>query len=87
MRIVTFNAQNLRLRHSDGRPRFDGARDYDVPEDNTHDATALDLADRRFTSAVLAQADADLVCLQEVFDLTTLSFLHHHLLRHAGAHA
>jgi len=85
MRIATFNVQNLRLRHSAGRARFDGARDYDVPQDNTPEATALDLADRRLTSAILAQADADVVCLQEVFDRTTLDFFHDHLMRHAGA--
>ncbi|MCC5992486.1 MAG: endonuclease/exonuclease/phosphatase family protein [Rhodobacteraceae bacterium] len=87
MRILTFNVQNLRLRRPDGRARFDGARDYDVPEDNTPDAVALDLADRRLTSAVLAQADADVICLQEVFNLATLDFFHDHLLRHAGAQA
>lgn len=87
MRIVTFNVQNLRLRHPAGRARFDGARDYDMPADNTPDAVALDLADRRLTSAVLAQADADVICLQEVFDLATLDFFHDHLLRHAGAEA
>lgn len=84
MRIVTFNVQNLRLRRPAGRARFDGARDYDVPQDNTPDALALDLADRRLTSAVLAAADADVICLQEVFDLATLDFFHDHLLRHKG---
>ena len=87
MRIVTFNVQNLRLRHRAGRPRFDGARDHDMPEDNTPDTGALDLADRRLTSAVLAQADADVICLQEVFNLATLEFFHDHLMHHAGAHS
>lgn len=87
MRIATFNVQNLRLRHPAGRARFDGARDYDVAQDSTPDATALDLADRRLTSVILAQADADVVCLQEVFDRATLDFFHDHLMRHAGARA
>ena len=87
MRIVTFNVQNLRLRRREGRQRFDGARDYDVPEDNTPDAVALDLADRRLTAAVLAEANADVICLQEVFDLATLNFFHDRLMSHAGAHA
>lgn len=84
MRIATFNVQNLRLRHPIGRPRFDGARDGDAPQDKGLEATALDLADRRLTAAVLAHADADVVCLQEVFDREVLDFFHDHLLRHAG---
>ncbi len=84
MRIASFNVQNLRLRRKAGRSRLDGARDGDVPEDSTPQAAALDLADRRLTSAILAQADADVVCLQEVFDPETLDFFHDHLLRHAG---
>lgn len=85
MRIASFNVQNLRLRRKDGRPRLDGARDGDVDADSTPEAAALDLADRRLTSAILAQADADVVCLQEVFDRATLDFFHDHLMRHAGA--
>jgi len=85
MRIATFNVQNLRLRHPSGRARLDGARDGDVPGDNTAEASALDLADRRLTAAVLARADADVLCLQEVFDRETLDFFHDHLMRHAGA--
>jgi len=84
MRIATFNVQNLRLRHPAGQARLDGARDYDVLQDSTPEATALDLADRRLTSAILLQANADVVCLQEVFDLETLDFFHDHLMRHAG---
>ena len=84
MRIATFNVQNLRLRHPMGRPRFDGARDDDVPQDSGLQAAALDLADRRLTAAVLAHADADVVCLQEVFDIEALDFFHDHLLRDAG---
>jgi endonuclease/exonuclease/phosphatase family metal-dependent hydrolase len=84
MRIATFNVQNLRLRHPMGHPRFDGARDGDVPQDRGLEAVALDLADRRLTAAVLAHAGADVVCLQEVFDIEALDFFHDHLLRHAG---
>ncbi len=85
MRIATFNVQNLRLRRPGGHPRFDGARDADMPQDATAQGTALDLADRRLTAAVLAQADADIVCLQEVFDAETLDYFHDHLLRQTGA--
>src|SRR5512145_124058 len=85
MRIATFNVQNLRLRHPAGRARLDGARDADVPEDSDQHAVALDLADRRLTAAVLAHANAEVVCLQEVFDMEALDFFHDHLLRHAGA--
>ncbi|MCC5986857.1 MAG: endonuclease/exonuclease/phosphatase family protein [Pararhodobacter sp.] len=84
MRIVSFNVQNLRLRRPGGRARLDGARDHDMPEDATPEARALDLADRRLTAKVLARADADVVCLQEVFDRATLDFFHDHLLRHEG---
>lgn len=84
MRIATFNVQNLRLRHPAGRARLDGARDYDVEPDNMPVATALDLADRRLTSRILAMADADVLCLQEVFDRATLDFFHDHLMRQAG---
>lgn len=85
MRIVSFNVQNLRLRHPGGRARLDGARDHDMPGDDTPEARALDLADRRLTAKVLARSDADIVCLQEVFDRATLDFFHDHLLRHEGA--
>lgn len=87
MRIATFNVQNLRLRHPSGHPRFDGARDGNAPKDQDAQAAVLDLADRRLTAAVLARADADVVCLQEVFDLESLDFFHDHLLRHTGAAA
>lgn len=85
MRIVSFNVQNLRLRRPGGRARLDGARDHDMPDDTTPAARALDLADRRLTAKVLARADADVVCLQEVFNRATLDFFHDHLLRHEGA--
>ncbi|MBL8908825.1 MAG: endonuclease/exonuclease/phosphatase family protein [Rhizobiales bacterium] len=86
MRIATFNVQNLRLRHPSGRSRLDGARDRDVLEDALPQAIALDFADRRLTAAVLAHAGADIVCLQEVFDLQSLDYFHDHLLRRACGH-
>jgi len=85
MRIATFNVQNLRLRRIAGRQRFDGARDRDAPGDDGAAAAALDLADRRLTARIIAEARADVVCLQEVFDRATLDYFHDHLLRHAGA--
>lgn len=85
MRIATFNVQNLRLRSGRAGLRYDGARDQDVPEDKTPEAASLDLADRRLTAAIMARADADVFCLQEVFDRATLDHFHDHLLRHAGA--
>lgn len=86
MRLLSFNVQNLRLRRTrSGRPRLDGARDSDTPGDETPAAAALDLADRRLTARVLAQARADVVALQEVFDQPTLDFFHARLMRAAGA--
>ncbi|PQO22711.1 endonuclease/exonuclease/phosphatase family protein [Rhodobacteraceae bacterium WD3A24] len=85
MRIATFNVQNLRLRRPQGRARLDGARDGDLPRHVGPGAAALDYADRRLTARVIADADADIVCLQEVFDAATLDYFHDHLLRHAGA--
>lgn len=83
MRVLTFNVQNLRLRRPGGRERLDGARDGDdgdAPLDR-----ALDFADRRLTAAVLAEADADVCLLQEVFDRASLDYFHDHLLRATGA--
>lgn len=92
MRILTLNAQNLRLRRGGGGdgggpPRFDGARDRDTPGDDTPAAAALDLADRRLTAQVLARARADVISLQEVFDRETLDYFHDHLMRAARAPA
>lgn len=83
MRIASFNVQNLRLRREEGTPRLDGARDHDAPADEETGA-ALDIADRRLTAAVIAEADADVVCLQEVFDLATLDHFHDRFLRPLG---
>lgn len=79
MRVLTFNVQNLRLRHPGGRERLDGARDGPPAPD------PLDYADRRLTAAVLAEAGADVCALQEVFDRESLDYFHDHLLRAAGA--
>lgn len=84
MRIVTFNVQNMRLRQGPEGPQLDGARDADDPGDGGAGAAALDPADRRLTAAVLAQADADVVVLQEVYDRATLDFFHDRFLRPAG---
>lgn len=84
MRIASFNVQNLRLRTTSGKqpqPRLDGARDGDMPEDSSRAARTLDAADRRLTAQVIARADADLTCLQEVFDRATLDHFHDTFLR------
>ncbi len=82
MRIASFNVQNLRLRRGGPTPRLDGARDADTPGRSAAD---LDAADRRLTAAVIARADPDVVCLQEVFDLATLDHFHDAFLRPTGA--
>lgn len=87
MRIATLNAQNMRLRHSDGTDRLDGARDGDTQDESGPRARALDPADRRLTAALIAEADADILCLQEVFDLPTLEHFHTHCLLPAGVGA
>lgn len=85
MRIATFNVQNLRLRSgSGGRARLDGARDGDLPADTGPEAAALDDADRRLTARVIADTDADVICLQEVFDRATLDYFHDVYLRATG---
>jgi hypothetical protein len=80
MRILSFNIQNLRLRRAHGQARLDGARD----RDETEESPALDPADRRLAAALLAEADAGLVVLQEVFDADTLDWFNSHLLPAAG---
>lgn len=79
MRIATFNVQNLRLRHSDGADRLDGARDGDMPEN-----VGLDPIDRRLTASVIRDLDADVLALQEVFDAATLDHFHDRLLLSTG---
>ncbi|MDU8928113.1 endonuclease/exonuclease/phosphatase family protein [Alisedimentitalea sp. MJ-SS2] len=80
MRIATLNVQNLRLRGS----HLDGARDGDVPGDTGPGARAIDWIDRRLTAALIRDADADLIVLQEVFDADTLEHFHNHYLAPLG---
>lgn len=82
MRIATFNLQNLRLRTRDGRPVLDGAADQDQP--GIVRPTDLAHADRIETARVIAGAWADIIALQEVFDLATLEFFHDEFLVAAG---
>ncbi|MBR9843261.1 MAG: endonuclease/exonuclease/phosphatase family protein, partial [Rhodobacteraceae bacterium] len=72
MRLVSFNVQNMRLRGS----HLDGARDRDMPEDLGPAAPLLDDYDRKLTAKVLAEANADVIALQEVFDQKTLDHFH-----------
>lgn len=83
MRIATFNVQNLRLRQRDGSPHLDGAVDGDAR--GLPRAMSLDIADRRRTAKLIAEADADVVALQEVFDTDALDFFHDRFLVPAGA--
>ncbi|MDX5403422.1 MAG: endonuclease/exonuclease/phosphatase family protein, partial [Rhodobacterales bacterium] len=84
MRLASFNVQSLRLRWRDGQPRLDGARDGDLPDDQGAAAEALDAADRRLTAQVLARTDADVIALQEVFDIATLDHFHDSYLLDTG---
>ncbi len=81
MRVATFNVQNLRLREDAHGKRLDGARDRDsgLPEDRR-----LDVMDRRLTAGIIARIDADILCLQEVFDLATLDHFHDAFLMRTG---
>lgn len=81
MRLATFNLQNLRLRGQGDAARLDGARDRGLAAPDT----APDRADRRLSAALLAQIDADILALQEVFRQTTLTHFHDHWLVPAGA--
>lgn len=80
MRIATLNVQNLRLQSIDGRNYLHGAWDSDDPEEKR-----LDPIDRRLTAELLKALDADVVALQEVFDLETLEYFHQNYLLPAGA--
>jgi endonuclease/exonuclease/phosphatase family metal-dependent hydrolase len=64
------------LRHPCGRNHLDGARDDDIEIDLAPAASTLDKADRRLTARLIAEADADVVALQEVFDQETLDHFH-----------
>ncbi len=83
MRIATFNLQNLRLRTRDGRRVLDGASDQDRPE--MRRPTVLAQADRVETAKVIKGAGADVLALQEVFDLAALDFFHDRFLLAVGA--
>lgn len=83
MRIATFNLQNLRLRTLDGRPRLDGAADQDRPEMSR--PADLAHADRVETARIIASSRADIVAVQEVFDLAALNFFHDRFLAEVGA--
>lgn len=88
MRIATFNVQNLRLRRREGEVYLDGARDGDAPDEDVHNeahARSLDAQDRELTADLIAQAQADVVALQEVFDQQTLDHFHDVLLEKRGA--
>lgn len=80
MRVATLNVQNLRLRRIGGRNQLHGAWDSDAPEDQR-----LDPIDRRLTAKLLSEVRADVVALQEVFDLDTLNCFHQEFLLPAGA--
>ncbi len=71
MRIASLNVQNLRLLRLDGQTQLHGAWDSDVPEN-----PSLDLIDRKLTASLLSEINADVVALQEVFDLDTLDYFH-----------
>ena len=83
VRIATFNLQNLRLRTREGRPALDGAADQDRPDR----LSSIDLAraDRVETAKVIVRAEADVLALQEVFDLAALDFFHDNFLLEAGS--
>ncbi|MGI9357699.1 MAG: endonuclease/exonuclease/phosphatase family protein, partial [Rhizobiaceae bacterium] len=79
MRIATLNAQNLKLRKTDGQLRLQGAWDSDDPENSD-----LDPIDRRLTAELLCEVDADVVALQEVYDLDSLDYFHERYLLPVG---
>ena len=85
MRIATFNLQNLRLRRRQGQLVLDGAVDRDF--DGRPRSIEQDVADRKLTAQVIAEAQADIIALQEVFDAETLEFFYDHFLLPAGAPA
>lgn len=72
MRIATFNLQNMRLRAD----HLEGARDADMPKDQQQQSQALDHQDRRLSAQVIRDTQADIIALQEVFDLPSLEAFH-----------
>jgi endonuclease/exonuclease/phosphatase family metal-dependent hydrolase len=85
MRIATFNAQNLRLRHWPSGPHLDGARDEIVSHELEPAEKALDAQDRELTARLVARSQADVIALQEVFDQASLDYFHDALLAPRGA--
>nr|WP_164516604.1 endonuclease/exonuclease/phosphatase family protein [Minwuia thermotolerans] len=82
MRVATYNLQNLRLRRREGRLLLDGAVDHDDRDRSRR--VDLDIADRKETARVIKSAQAEVVALQEVFDLAALDFFHDAFLLEAG---
>ncbi|WP_211196128.1 endonuclease/exonuclease/phosphatase family protein [Alteraurantiacibacter aquimixticola] len=70
----------MRLRSTDGGERLDGAREGDWRPGGEGETPALDRMDRVLTARVLAELDADVVALQEVFDQATLDHFHDNFL-------
>ncbi|MEW9922243.1 endonuclease/exonuclease/phosphatase family protein [Marimonas sp. MJW-29] len=79
MQIATLNVQNLRLRQRQGEYFLHGAWDTDSPED-----PELDPIDRCLTAELLADINADVLALQEVFDQKTLEYFHDEFLLPTG---
>lgn len=86
MRIATFNVQNLRARQDGSDWHFDGARDEIVALSKLSAADrATDRQDRLLTARLVADADADVLALQEVFNQETLDRFHDAHLAPLGA--
>jgi predicted extracellular nuclease len=86
MRFATFNVQNLRLRNDPGGAHFDGARDEIIPLSKVSaEGREMDRQDRVLTARLIAEAGADVVALQEVFDQRTLDAFHDAHLAPIGA--
>lgn len=81
MRIATFNVQNMRLRQDASGPWLEGARDRDA---GLLADRQLDAIDRKLTAEIVARIDADILCLQEVFDMATLDHFHDAFLMRTG---
>lgn len=86
MRFATLNVQNMRLRRDgNGGAHLDGARDRDTAQDSGDAARDLDPIDRHLTAALIRDAQADVIALQEVFDIETLDHFHDRYLVPLGA--
>lgn len=87
MRIATFNVQNLRLREGPDGVHLDGARDEVLLPSKLSDAEkVLDVSDRALTVQLLAEVNADVLALQEVFDERTLEHFNSAMLAPLGVH-